>query len=98
MKIKKQLNIITKNVENTNKNINNPEEFYSKLFKNIIVKETQIMAPPTSLKKLNLEDEPKKDNKKNDSNNKSLFNFYMKGYKNVNKKSNGNLYQRNNSK
>ena len=98
VKIKKQLNIITKNVENTNKNINNPEEFYSKLFKNIIVKETQIMAPPTALKKLNLEDEPKKDNKKNDSNNQSLFNFYMKGYKNVNKKSNGNLYQRNNSK
>ena len=98
VKIKKQLNIITKNVENTNKNINNPEEFYSKLFKNIIVKETQIMAPPTALKKLNLEDEPKKDNKKNDSNNKSLFNFYMKGYKNVNKKSNENLYQRNNSK
>ena len=41
-KIEKQLNIITKNIESTTKNINDSEKFYSKFFKNIINKETQI--------------------------------------------------------
>lgn len=37
-KISRQLNIITKNIENTSNNINNPAQFYSKFFKNIIDK------------------------------------------------------------
>ena len=36
----KKLNIITKNINGANKNINNPEEFYADFFKNIISKET----------------------------------------------------------
>ena len=38
-KINKQLNIISKNILNTSKNINNPEEFYMNFFTNIIAKE-----------------------------------------------------------
>ena len=41
-KISRQLNIITKNIENTSNNINNPDQFYSKFFKNIIDKKAQI--------------------------------------------------------
>ena len=40
-KINKQLNIISKNIKNTSKNINNPEEFYFNLFNNIIAKESK---------------------------------------------------------
>ena len=40
-KIIKQLNIISKNIQNTSKNINNPEEFYMNFFTNIIAKETK---------------------------------------------------------
>ena len=41
-KISRKLNIITKNIENTSNNINNPDKFYSKFFKNIIDKKAQI--------------------------------------------------------
>ena len=41
-RINKQLNIITKNIENTSNNINNPDIFYSNFFKNIIDKNSQI--------------------------------------------------------
>ena len=40
-KIIKQLNIISKNIQNTSKNINNPEEFYMNFFTNIIAKENK---------------------------------------------------------
>ena len=40
-KISRQLNIITKNIENTSNNINNLDQFYSKFFKNIIDKKAQ---------------------------------------------------------
>ena len=40
-KINQQLNIISKNIENTSKNINNPEEFYMNFFTNIIAKKTK---------------------------------------------------------
>ena len=41
-RINKQHNIITKNIENTSNNINNPDIFYSNFFKNIIDKNSQI--------------------------------------------------------
>ena len=41
-RINKQLNIITKNIENTSNNNNNPDIFYSNFFKNIIDKNSQI--------------------------------------------------------
>ena len=40
-KIHRQLNIITKNIENASNNINNPNSFYSNFFKNIIDKKTR---------------------------------------------------------
>ena len=40
-KINKQLNIISKNIESSSKNINNPEEFYMNFFTNIIAKESR---------------------------------------------------------
>ena len=40
-KIDKQLNKISKNIKNTSKNINNPEQFYMKLFNNILAKESR---------------------------------------------------------
>ena len=40
-KIDIQLSIISKNIENTSKNINNPGEFYKNLFNNIIAKESR---------------------------------------------------------
>ena len=39
--INKQLNIISKNIKNTSRNINNPEEFYKNLFNNIIQRESR---------------------------------------------------------
>ena len=39
--INKKLNKISKNIQITSKNINNPEEFYMNLFNNIIAKETR---------------------------------------------------------
>ena len=41
VKINQQLNIISKNIETTSKNINNPGEFYIDFFKNIIAKESR---------------------------------------------------------
>ena len=40
-KIDKQLNIISKNIESSSKNINHPEEFYMNFFTNIIAKESR---------------------------------------------------------
>jgi hypothetical protein len=40
-KINKQLNLISKNIEITSKNINNPEEFYMDFFTNIIANKTK---------------------------------------------------------
>ena len=41
-KINKQLNIISKNIKNSSKNINNPQEFYFNLFNDIISKESKM--------------------------------------------------------
>jgi hypothetical protein len=41
-KINKQLNIISKNIQNTSNNINNPQEFYFNLFNDIISKESKM--------------------------------------------------------
>ena len=77
-KINKQLNIITKNIENTNDNINNPDNFYLKFFKNIINKETQINNSNNSktLKIRNIENINK--NKIN------IFKYYLKDRKEKN--------------
>ena len=40
-KIDKQLNIISRNIKSSSKNINNPEEFYMDFFSNIIAKESR---------------------------------------------------------
>jgi len=69
-KINKQLNIITKNIENTNDNINNPDIFYSKFFKNIINKETQINNTNNS--------KTPKIRKIESKNKTNLFKYYMK--------------------
>ena len=73
-KINKQLNIITKNIENTNDNINNPDIFYSKFFKNIINKERQINNTYNSktpkIRKI--------ENKNKDKDKTNLFKYYMK--------------------
>ena len=69
-KINKQLNIITKNIENTNDNINNPDIFYSKFFKNIINKETQISNANNS--------KTPKIRKFESKNKTNLFKYYMK--------------------
>ena len=41
IKINRQLNLISKNIQNTSKNIKNPEEFYMNLFNDIIAKESK---------------------------------------------------------
>ena len=69
-KINKQLNIITKNIENTNNNINNPDIFYSKFFKNIINKEAQINNTNNS--------KTPKIRKIESKNKTNLFKYYMK--------------------
>ena len=38
--LNKKLNIISNNIKNTSKIINNPEEFYSDFFNNILIKES----------------------------------------------------------
>ena len=57
IKVNKKLNTITKNIENTNNAINNPNEFYMNFFNNIIKKNSII----------NIVDEPKKEKEKKES-------------------------------
>ena len=68
------MNIITKNIENTNDNINNPDIFYSKFFKNIINKERQINNTYNSktpkIRKI--------ENKNKDKDKTNLFKYYIK--------------------
>ena len=40
LNVNKKLNMISKNIQGANKNINNPEEFYMDFFNNIIKQET----------------------------------------------------------
>ena len=77
-KISRQLNIITKNIENTSNNINNPDEFYSNFFKSIIDKKSQMISNSSH------------NNTKTPSSKKiehkigtNLFNYYLKE-KNIN--------------
>ena len=53
-KIDIQLSIISKNIENTSKNINNPGEFYKNLFNNIIAKESRCFNDDEEEKNKNL--------------------------------------------
>ena len=66
-KINRQLNIITKNIENTSININNPDKYYSNFFKNIIDKKTQIVNTNSN-----------NNTKIETKNGTSLFKYYMK--------------------
>ena len=74
----KKLNIINQNIQNTNKNINNPEEFYMDLFNDILKKNT---ADIKKEKVINKSDTYK-----------STYNFMseIKGKKNVSKVKNDN--------
>ena len=92
-KIQKQLNIISKNIENSSKNINNPEEFYSELFKDIIDKNSHT----THSNQTNLVSNIRKDTKNNT--NINLYRYYMKEYDGINREGNlGVINNRNKEK
>ena len=61
VKVKKKLSVITQNIQNTNKAINNPNEFYMNFFNNIIQKETFDVANDDD------KDEKKEENLSNSS-------------------------------
>ena len=92
-KIQKQLNIISKNIKNSSKNINNPEEFYSELFKDIIDKNSHT----THSNQTNLVSNIRKDTKNNT--NINLYRYYMKEYDGINREGNlGVINNRNKEK
>ena len=73
-KINKQLNIITKNIENTSNNINNPDIFYSNFFKSIIAKESQVMKSNTNSYNNTITPDTKKIHNKIGTN---LYEYYL---------------------
>ena len=74
-KINKQLNIITKNIEHTSNNINNPDKFYSNFFKNIIDKKSQIINSNTNSYNNTKTPKPRKIENKIGT---SLFKYYLR--------------------
>ena len=79
--VNKKLNLISKNIQGANKNINNPEEFYMDFFNNIIKKKTNGVE---------------KIENKNNSNKISNENLIEKMQKNYNEKNSPN-HKKNNS-
>jgi hypothetical protein len=63
VKVKKKLSVISKNIENTNNAINNPNEFYMNFFNDIIRKETFVIK----------NDEDKDEKKEPNLSNNSLY-------------------------
>ena len=68
----KKLNIISNNIKNTSKIINNPEEFYADFFNNILIKESSARYEKKNSITLETNSRPKKMDKKLSLNNKQI--------------------------
>ena len=99
LRISIQLGKISKNIENTSKNIKNPEEFYMNMFNNIIAKQNKSFREEEDnhynniLSQLSAEEVKRKDIKMKsfkDSNNKNINDLFILNKEN-NKETNFNI-------